>query len=130
MKILYFTATGNSLYIAKSIGAETYSISKMIKEGNYNFKDDKIGIVFPVFNLGVPKIVEEFLDKAKFECEYLFGIATYGMFSGAATRHLEKIGKRNGLNFSYINEIVMVDNYLPGCEMKQQKDGVAKKRIE
>ena len=35
MKTLYFTATGNSLYIAKSIGGELLSIPKMIKEGRY-----------------------------------------------------------------------------------------------
>ena len=30
MKILYFTATGNSLYVAKRIGDEYYSIPKII----------------------------------------------------------------------------------------------------
>lgn len=43
MKILYFTATGNSLYIAKSIGGELYSIPKMVKEGTSEFTDKKIG---------------------------------------------------------------------------------------
>ena len=130
MKILYFTATGNSLYVAKRIGTECYSIPKLIKEGSFDFEDEKIGIVFPVFQIGVPKIVEEFLNKARLKSKYIFGIATYGAFSGAATRQLLEIGKRNGIEFSYINEIVMVDNYLPGFDMNQQIEGQAKKNIE
>ncbi len=129
MKILYFTATGNSLYVAKSIGGETYSIPQLLKEDRYDFEDEKLGIVFPVFHSGVPKIVEEFLDKVRLKSKYIFGIATYGLFSGAATRHLMKIAKRNGIKFSYINELVMVDNYLSGFEMKQQVEGQSKKHI-
>lgn len=30
MKVLYFTATGNNLYVAKRIGGEYYSIPKLI----------------------------------------------------------------------------------------------------
>ncbi|AJH00594.1 hypothetical protein LF65_04049 [Clostridium beijerinckii] len=62
MKILYFTATGNSLYIAKSLGSDYYSIPKLIKEGKYDLEDEKIGVIFPIYGGGVPKIVEEFLN--------------------------------------------------------------------
>lgn len=37
MKILYFTATGNSLYVAKRLGGECYSIPKLMKEGQFEF---------------------------------------------------------------------------------------------
>ncbi len=130
MKILYFTATGNCLYVAKSIGGEIYSIPQLLKKGSFDFEDEKIGIVFPVYHSGVPEIVENFLDKARLKSKYIFGIATYGLFSGSATRHLMKIAKRNGIKFSYINEIVMVDNYLSGFEMNQQVNGQSKKHIE
>jgi len=130
MKILYFTATGNNLYVAKRIGDEYYSIPKLIKEGIFDFEDEKIGIVFPVYNIGVPKIIEEFLNKVRLKSKYIFGITTYGAFSGAATRHLLEIGKKNGIEFSYINELIMVDNYLPGFDMNKQIQGQAKKNIE
>jgi MinD superfamily P-loop ATPase containing an inserted ferredoxin domain len=130
MKILYFTATGNNLYVTKRIGDEYYSIPKMMKEGIFDFEDEKIGIIFPVFNIGVPKIVEEFLNKVRLKSKYIFGIATYGAFSGATTRHLLEIGKRNGIEFSYINELIMVDNYLPGFDMNKQMQGQTKKNIE
>ena len=130
MKILYFTATGNNLYVAKRIGDEYYSIPKLIKEGIFDFEDEKIGIVFPVYNIGVPKIIEEFLNKVRLKSKYIFGITTYGAFSGAATRHLLEIGKKNGIEFSYINELIMIDNYLPGFDMNKQIQGQAKKNIE
>jgi ferredoxin len=130
MKILYFTATGNNLYVAKRIGDEYYSIPKLIKEGSFDFEDEKIGIIFPAYYIGVPKIVEEFLNKVRLKSKYIFGIATYGAFSGATTRHLLEIGKRNGIEFSYINEIVMVDNYLPGFDMNKQVQEQSKKNIE
>jgi ferredoxin len=130
MKILYFTATGNNLYVAKRIGDEYYSIPKLIKEGRFDFEDEKIGIIFPVYNIGVPKIVEEFLNKVRLKSKYIFGIATYGAFSGSTTTHLLEIGKRNGIEFSYINELIMVDNYLPGFDMNKQIQGQAKKNIE
>jgi len=130
MKILYFTATGNNLYVAKRIGDEYYSIPKLIKDGSFDFEDEKIGIIFPVYYIGVPKIVEDFLNKVRLKSKYIFVIATYGAFSGSTTRHLLEIGKRNGIEFSYINEIVMVDNYLPGFDMNKQVQEQSKKNIE
>lgn len=130
MKILYFTATGNNLYLAKRIGNEYYSIPKLIKERRFEFEDEKIGIVFPVYFLGVPEIVEEFLNKAKLKSKYIFAVASYGGFSGAATRHLLEIGKRNGIEFSYINEILMVDNYLPMFDINKEIEKEPKKNIE
>lgn len=130
MKVLYFTATGNNLFIAKRIGDEYYSIPKLMKEGLFDFEDEKIGIIFPTYYGGVPKIVEEFLNKANLKSKYIFGVASYGAFSGAATRHLLEIGKSNGIEFSYVNDILMVDNYLPGFDMDKQIQGQSKKNIE
>lgn len=130
MKILYFTATGNNLYVAKKIGGEYYSIPKLIKEDRFEFEDEKIGIVFPVYGLGVPKIVEEFLDKVKINSKYIFAVASYGAFAGGVTNHLLEIGKRNGIEFSYINELLMVDNFLPGFDIHKQMEKESKKNIE
>ena len=130
MKVLYFTATGNNLYVAKKIGGEHYSIPKLIKEGRFEFEDEKIGIVFPVYNGGVPKIVEEFLSKVTIKSKYIFGVATYGAFYGASSRHLFEIGKSNGIKFSYINDLLMVDNYLPGFDMDKQVQKEPNKNIE
>lgn len=100
MKILYFTATGNSLYVAKRHGGECYSIPKLMKEG------------------------------LSLKSKYVFGIATYGAFSGAVSTHLFEIGKRNRIKFSYINEIIMVDNNLAMFDIRKQLEKEADKKIE
>ncbi len=130
MKILYFTATGNSLYIAKAFGAELLSIPQMIKEGTFEFTDEKIGIVFPVFGWGVPSYIVDFLKKAKFNTDYLFAVPTFGFFSGAVASHLTDISRNTGYDFSYINPIKMVDNYLPGFDMKKESANEGKKGTE
>lgn len=130
MKVLYFTATGNNLYIAKRLGREYFSIPKLLKEGHFDIEDEKIGIVFPVFHSSVPKIVEEFLDKANLKSRYIFGIASYGAFSLGAIEHLLEIGQRNRIEFSYVNKILMVDNYLPLFDINKQLKKESRKNIE
>lgn len=130
MKILYFTSTGNCLYVAKKIGDECYSIPRMMKEDRYEFEDDIIGIVLPTYVLGVPEIAEEFLNKVKLKSKYIFGILTYGKMSGAVTDALFDIGIRNDIEFSYINEILMVDNYLPVFDIDKEIEIEPNKNIE
>jgi ferredoxin len=130
MKILYFTATGNSLHIAKSLGGELLSIPQLIKEGTYDFTDDKIGIVFPLHAWGVPSYLVDFLKKVTFNCDYLFAVTTYGIYSGAVAKHLTDIGNAAGFRFDYINRIKMVDNYVPTFDMKKEIENEPKKEIE
>jgi ferredoxin len=130
MKILYFTATGNNLYLAKRIGSEYYSIPKLIKEGKYDFEDEKIGIVFPSYFGGVPKIVEEFLNKVKLKSKYVFAVISFGSLARSVVADLLEIGKRNQIKFAYINEILMVDNYLPIFDINKQIKKEPKKNIE
>jgi ferredoxin len=130
MKVLYFTATGNSLHIAKEIGGEQLSIPQMIKEGRYEFTDEKIGMVFPLYGWGVPSYVVDFLRRAQFNTNYLFAVSTFGVYSGAVATHLTGVAKEAGHDFSYINVIKMVDNYLPGFDMKKEGAKEEKKGTE
>lgn len=130
MKILYFTASGNSLHIAKSFGGEALSIPQMVKEGRYEFTDDKIGIVFPIHSWTAPLNVVDFLKKATFKCNYLFAVATYGAYSGGVSKHLREIASEIGYQFSYINKIKMIDNYVPTFDMKKQIEKEPKIQIE
>ncbi len=130
MKTLYFTATGNSLYVAKSIGGELLSIPQMVKEGIYEFTDEKIGIVIPLHAWSVPPFIVDFLKKAMFNCDYLFAVITYGIYSGAVASHLTAIADEEGYKFSYISRIKMVDNYLPTFDMKKEVEKEGKKEIE
>jgi ferredoxin len=130
MKVLYLTATGNSLYVAKSIGGELISIPQTVKAGKLEFSDDKVGLVFPVYGLAVPQYIEEFLRKAKLDSPYIFAVLTYGMMDGNASGQLARIGNDRGINFSYIRTIKMVDNWLPNFDMEAQIRNAGKKQIE
>ncbi len=130
MTILYFTATGNNLHIAKEIGGELISIPQAVKAGNYDFKDDKIGIVFPIYGWAVPQYIREFLEKVRLDSKYIFAVLSYGMIPGAAISQLIKIGSENDINFSYANIIKMVDNYLLRFEMGKQIRTEPEKQIE
>ena len=130
MTILYFTATGNGLYLAKKIGGRLISIPKAIKSGTLTFQDDKIGIVFPIFALCVPPYISNFLKEVQLKSDYVFALMSYGMMAGGATSHLLELSAENDVHFSYINIIKMVDNYLPNFEMERQKRGEARKQID
>lgn len=130
MKTLYYTATGNSLYVAKRIGGEALSIPALLKGGNLSLEDEAIGLVFPCYAWGVPRMVDEFLAKAKLKAGYFFAVMTYGNMGGSGLAHMERSGRKAGITFDYTNEILMVDNYLPMFEIKKQLALEEKKGIE
>lgn len=130
MIILYFTATGNGLYLAKKIGGRLIPIPKAIKNDNYHFSDDKIGIIFPIYGLAVPPYIGEFLQKLHLDSAYIFAVMSYGMTRGAAANYLSELASECGIHFSYINTIKMVDNYLPNFDMEKQKENEPKKQID
>ena len=86
--IIYFSATGNCKYVASLLAKSTeqvmLSIVDCIRESKYTFEDDTIGIISPTYFWGLPSIVEEFLQKAKFKTDYLYYISTYGTTPGAS----------------------------------------------
>ena len=129
MKILYFTATGNSLHVAKKLGGELLSIPQLIKDNVWEIEADKIGIVFPKYTYAIPEPVEEFLNKVTFKSPYIFSIITCGTSSVGAASELEKIAQRKGFKFSYINHIAMVHNMLTVLDMQKEIEKEPSKNI-
>lgn len=121
MKILYFTGTGNSLYVAKQFVKEPVSITQAMKNSELTYKDDEIGIICPLYCHMPPKIVQDFLKRAILETEYLFVIFTYGNRKCDAFEWMDTYMKSNGMDCSYIDAVKMVDNFLPSFDMAEQK---------
>ncbi len=130
MTVCYFTASGNSLYVAKRIGGTLLSIPQFMKQDSIEITDDAVGIVAPVYAVEMPMMVKEFLIKAKIKTDYFFFVYTYGSGYAEAFAHVELVCREKGLKLSYINAIQMVDNYLPGFEMQNQIDTLPKKNVE
>ena len=116
--------------IAKRIGGILVSIPQVVDSGNLHYKDDAIGVVFPIYWWTLPKMVCRFLDRVKFEADYIFAIGTYGSLPGAAMLNLQKQSWENGCRFDYANHLIMLDNYLPVFEMGAQIKKLPNKKVE
>ena len=118
--VFYFTATGNSLFVARQFSDTPLSIPQELKKGNLNYEADEIGFVFPDYAAAVPMIVRDFVTKATFKAPYIFSVITFGNASVNVAEWWDEFAKGKGLNNNYINTILMVDNYLPVFDMNQQ----------
>lgn len=133
MTIFYFTSTGNCLSVAKKIGsgnAKLISIPQVIGEPGLSFSDDVIGVVFPIYGLGLPKMVKKFLETAKLQGTYIFAIGTYGNLPGACMMNVQKLARQHGYKFDYAESLLMVDNYLPGFDINDQIAKLPKKLVD
>ena len=119
--LFYFTGTGNSLYVAKQLEEKPISIPQVIRNGNLDFTAESIGIVAPVYGHEVPPMVKEFMEKAVFHTDYFYMVLTYGNRHGGAAELTERFCRACGILPNYINVLLMVDNWLPGFDMEEQK---------
>ena len=118
--IFYFTGTGNSLYAARYLEEELVSIPQIIDKEPMTFEADKIGIVCPVYGHEVPSMVREFLKKETFHTDYFYMVLTYGNRHGGAAELAAELCEKCGIWPSYINVLLMVDNWLPSFDMDEQ----------
>ena len=130
MTVFYFTSTGNSLAVAKKIGGKLISIPQIIDDDNLYFKDDVIGLVFPIYSIGLPKVVLNFLKKATWEADYAFAVGTYGRFPGASVRNVQRFIRKRGNRLDYAQHLLMVDNFLPAFEVNSEIAKLPQKKTE
>lgn len=127
--VFYFTATGNSLYVAKQLGDVCVSIPQAI-HGGLHFSDESIGVVCPIYGHEMPEMVKQFLKEATFDTDYFYLILTYGRRHGGAAELAEQYLNDIGKEAAYINTIMMVDNYLPAFDMEEQIAIDPEKRVD
>jgi Formate hydrogenlyase subunit 6/NADH:ubiquinone oxidoreductase 23 kD subunit (chain I) len=121
--IFYFSGTGNSLHVAKGIGAsqkeklvsiadESRKSSNMLE---YTFaKGELLGFVFPVYAWGPPRIVLDFIRRMSIEGEspYVFSVCTCGDEEGGTTHLMQKTLARKGLKLNCAFTIQMPNNFI------------------
>lgn len=96
--VLYFSATGNSKYVAERIAAEidanAVSISEYAASERIEIElseDAPVGIVTPVYFGGFPSNVKDFLRRTSLKgTGYIFVVVTYGMTTGASEHIFKK----------------------------------------
>lgn len=114
--IYVFTATGNSLWAAERLaeklgGAEVLPIVRFKDDNSVKCDSERVGFVFPLFFLGIPRIVEKFMQKLDTpKAKFKFAVVTRGgeMMAGVAGNL-----RRAGVKLDRVDYVTMVDNYIP-----------------
>jgi ferredoxin len=122
--LFYFSGTGNSMTVAKSIaqGLEDVILVPMLREDALNHIDkytESMGLVFPIHINAVPHIVVKFLEKIKLlSSVYFFAVATHGGVPGMSGLYLNKILKKQNIILDAYFEIKMINNTPKGVAPK------------
>lgn len=117
--LYYFTATGNSLAAAQELGSlleDSLLVPIVSANGEECSKEtQRIGLVTPVYHLGLPRIVADFCVNtlAVFQQAYYFLVLTYGGIAGAAGMQAARLLEQRGIALSYCASVAMVDNFVP-----------------
>lgn len=117
--IYYFSATGNSLYVAKFLqdalsDTEIFSIPTMLRQNIFTTDAEKIGFIFPQHYFGLPLLVEEFVERLEMpNAKYIFAIATCGVpYWGRPFTDLNELLAKKNLRQSASWFLRLVSNYL------------------
>ncbi|MBM6993793.1 MAG: EFR1 family ferrodoxin [Prevotella sp.] len=121
--VFYFTATGNSLYIAQTLAGtdgEVLSMPKMLKRKQLDFEADEIGFVFPCLMHLPPNRVREFIATARLKADYFFTVVTYGNDKGSVAEAWDRMSREAGYPMHYIQAIPMVNNWINIVDIEQE----------
>jgi Pyruvate/2-oxoacid:ferredoxin oxidoreductase delta subunit len=120
--IYYFSGTGNSLAVAREltknlVNCRLLPIAKALESKCLVPKVKKVGIVFPLYYVGLPEIVQRFVQAIELEgVQYVFCIVTKGWpIVGGAIKQVQNILNSRGYQLSagfYIrmpmNDIIVI----------------------
>lgn len=114
--IFYFSGTGNSLQIAEDIAAGLGD-TELIPIGNFDLDTEvaskRVGIVFPVYFWGLPRILAEFADRVKLQGgAAVYAICNYGGTTGAALAMLKERLEKRGISLLAAYAVHMPGNYI------------------
>ena len=121
--IYYFSGTGNSLLVAQRLADAICEPLSAMKDVAMQH-EGAIGLVFPVYAWGLPRVVEEFLLAHKAQLQsadtYVYAVMTCGDDMGYADRMLERLlGRQLNAAFS----VQMPNTYvcLPGFDVDSRE---------
>ncbi len=117
--ILYFSATGNSKYVAQRIAKALNDKAVSIEHHNGNIilsEKEYFGIVTPTHFWELPVIMREFLEKLTLTLSkenYIFMIATYGSIPGCCGTDTKKMLARKNISLNGAFSVKMPDSWTP-----------------
>ena len=117
--IYYFSATGNSKYVAEKIAGALGDEARSIQgcDGRLS-RSDVIGFVTPTYVWGLPEIVKRFFSALVAEQPgYAFLVATYGTSPGFTGEQARKLLGERDLSLDALFSVRMPDNWTPAFDL-------------
>ena len=119
--IVYFSATGNSKYVAHRIAEATDDWARPIEELRWEKHLEaraggRLGIVCPTYFYGLPSNIISFMESKKMyvgEDSYFYFVGTYGECGGRAADMMGDILAKRGLHLDAKFGVKMVDTWTP-----------------
>lgn len=111
--ILYFSATGNSLAIARQLAERLNERLMLLTEA---VKQDltgekRIGLVFPTYDFNLPPAMPEMVARLKISPQsYVFTVITCGSMAGNCVWVLRRLLRKKGIELAYSHKVSMPDN--------------------
>lgn len=128
--ILYFSATGNSLHVARQLAGKEerlISIPDAIDKELYEYDveaGETVGIISPTYNWTIPSVVEQFLQKLRLNYDrkpYIYYVGTFGTTTGAAAAMANKYMKAKGCAFDAMFDVKMPDTWTPMFDLSDEE---------
>jgi ferredoxin len=134
--VFYFSGTGNSLRVAKTIAKElgNCAIVSMAEPFDLTKKYDSIGFIYPTYFWGLPKKVIEFIENINLDQSrdaYYYSITTYGGSAGNAIYQLYALlFNRHGIKLNYGQKLRMFSNYVILYDMSEKINEITNRSNE
>lgn len=113
--IYYFSATGNTLHLAKTMaekmGAE---LRPMVSNMGTVCGSDRIGLLYPVYFWGAPRTVVSFIKTLRVTSEnpYIFAVASCGGLPGGSVGFIQELLAERNLTLAYGKTIRSVADFI------------------
>ena len=111
--ILYFSATGNSLAIARQLAERLNERLMLLTEAvKQDLTGEKhIGLVFPTYDFNLPPAMPEMVALLKISPQsYVFTVVTCGSMAGNCVWVLRRLLRKKGIELAYSHKVSMPDN--------------------
>lgn len=129
--ILYFSATGNSRFVAEYLAGvlndEVVSINDILKYQKVTtFHSEKPFVfVVPIYAWRLPYHVEQLIKEVSFiGNSNVYVIATIGQHAGNASKYCESILEKKGLSYRGFESVIMPDSYVVSERMVTKQEAI------
>lgn len=115
--IIYFSATGNSKYVAERIASAINDRAMSIEDGCYDItlsEGECLGIVVPAHFWALPIPMKDYLNKMKLHRRgkhYIFTVSTYGSTAACSGEEARRLLRENNIRLSAAFSVKMPDTW-------------------